>query len=311
MNIAPIEDRRLTGIALILTAVIVFTGIDTCAKWLVLAGLPPMVVVFARYCGHMLLVAGLFLPSRRKQLFATANWRLEIARAGVLLASTTCNFMAVQYLPLTLTSAIFFTVPLWVCALSIPLLGEKVGIRRWAAIIVGLGGALIATQPWGADFHWAVIFSVAAAIFTAFYSILTRRLAGVDSTETQQFYAATLATIFIAPVALSQWSWPEAGIDWLAFCLIGCFGFVGHQMLTIAHRFAPASTLAPFMYIQMLSMTTSSWVVFDTPPDLWVLIGASLVLSSGLYVWIRERQLVRKGRKALHPASSISRPATR
>lgn len=307
-TIAPIEDRRFAGIALILIAVLLFTGIDSCAKWLVLTGLPPMVVVFTRYAVHMLFVAVIFLPRRRQRLFASANWKLELARSLVLLISTVCNFNAVQYLPLTLTSAIFFTVPLWVCALSIPLLGEKVGIRRWAAIIIGFCGALIATQPWSADFHWAVIFSVGAAVGTAFYSILTRRLAGVDSTETQQFYAASIAALGIAPFAFADWSWPTADVDWLAFCLIGFFGFAGHQLLTVAHRFAPASTLAPFLYIQMLYMATSSWVIFNTPPDIAVLVGAALVLSSGLYVWIREKQLAHRERRPIETAASIGRP---
>jgi drug/metabolite transporter (DMT)-like permease len=190
-------------------------------------------------------------------------------------------------------------VPLWICVLSIPLLGERVGIRRWAAILIGLGGGLIATQPWGADFHWAVMLSVSMAVFTAFYAILTRQLAGVDSTATQQFYAAALATIGVAPLAFLDWQWPVAGLDWLVFGLIGLFGWSGHQLMTIAHRYAPASTLAPFLYIQMIYMTASSWIIFDQPPDFWVLTGAAMVLSSGLYVWLRERHLARAGRTRL------------
>lgn len=305
MSIAPIEDRRLTGIAMMLLASLLFTGIDTCAKWLVLAGLPPMAVVFARYAVHMLLVSALFLPTQQLKLFATGKPWLEAARGLSLLAATICNFTAVQYLPLTLTAAIFFTVPLWICVLSIPLLGERVGVRRWAAILIGLGGGLIATQPWGADFHWAVMLSIAAAVFTAFYAILTRQLAGIDSTATQQFYAAALATIGVAPLALLDWQWPVAGIDWLVFVLIGLFGWSGHQLMTIAHRYAPATTLAPFLYIHMVYMTASSWIIFDEPPGFWVLTGAAIVLSSGLYVWLRERHLARAGRTKLSGGETV------
>jgi drug/metabolite transporter (DMT)-like permease len=299
VSIAPIEDRRLTGIAMIMAACAFFTGIDSCAKWLVLSGMPPMVAVFVRYAVHMALACALFLPSQRLTLFSTDRPWLEAVRGFSLLASTVCNFIAVQYLPLTLTSAIYFTVPLWTCLLSIPLLGEQVGIRRWAAIIVGLGGALIATRPWSADFHWSVALSVTSAVSTGCYVIITRQLAGVDSTATQQIYAAALSTLGVAPLALIDWQWPSAPVDWFAFAIIGFFGWCGHQLLTIAHRYAPATTLAPFMYVQMIFMIASSWLIFGTPPSIWVLIGAAIVLLSGFYVWLRERKLARIGRSRL------------
>jgi drug/metabolite transporter (DMT)-like permease len=296
---APIEDRRLTGILCVLVALVLFTGIDSCAKWLVLSGMPPMVVVFTRYAVHALLVAAMFLPLRRGSLLTTQRPGLEIVRALALLTSTVCNFIAVQYLPLTLTAAIFFTAPLWICVLSIPLLGEKVGIRRWAAIVVGLTGGFIATRPWSADFHWAVFVSLGTPIASAFYNILTRQLAGVDSTSTQQFYAGWIATLAIAPVAAIDWQWPTGTLNWVLFALIGAFGWAGHQFLTVAHRFAPASALAPFLYLQMVFLTAASWIIFHQPPDRWTLAGASIVLASGLYVWLRERHLARVGKTRL------------
>jgi drug/metabolite transporter (DMT)-like permease len=299
VSLAPIEDRRLAGIVCVTVALLLFTGIDSCAKWLVLSGMPPMVVVFTRYAVHALIVAALFLPVRRAELVATRKPGLEIARALALLASTVCNFIAVQYLPLTLTAAIFFTAPLWICVLSIPMLGEHVGVRRWIAIVIGLSGGFVATQPWSADFHWAVFISLGTAVGTALYSIFTRQLAGVDSTATQQFYSGWTATLAIAPVALIGWEWPTAGLDWLAFALIGVLGWSGHQFLIVAHRFAPASVLAPFLYLQMVFLTAASWIIFHEPPDAWMLTGAAIVLASGLYVWLRERQLARTGQSRL------------
>lgn len=293
MTVAAIEDRRLAGIGLMVMALLMFTGIDTCAKWLVLAGLPTMTVVFVRYFVHLLIVTSLFLPWQGRGLFSTRRPGLELVRGLCLLGATVLNFIAVKYLPLTLTSAIFFTVPLWVCALSVPLLGERVGWRRWGAILVGFCGALITTQIWTADFHWAAFLSIATAICASLYAILTRKLAGVDSTATQQFYAAAISSFGIAPFAYADWQWPEAGADWIAFALIGLFGWGGHQFMTVAHRYAPASTLAPFVYSQMFFMTVSSWIIFYTPPDAWILTGASLVLASGMYIWLREKQLSR------------------
>jgi drug/metabolite transporter (DMT)-like permease len=294
-RVAPIEDRSLTGIALMLAALLAFTGIDTCAKWLVLDGLPTTEVVFVRYLGHLALVVALASWGHERFLRAE-NPRPVLVRGAFLLFSTILNFIALGYLPLTLTAAIFFSSPLWICLLSIPLLGEEVGPRRWAAMLTGFVGVLVVTRPWAGEVHWAVVLSIGAALSGAFYSILTRRLAGRDSTATQQFYAALLATVGMAPLALAGWTWPSGAASWLAFLAIGVFGWGGHQILIIAHRYAPASTLAPISYVQILYMTASSWLIFAQPPDAWVLAGAAIVAASGLYIWLRERTLARSGR---------------
>jgi len=291
MSVEPVEDRVFKGIVLMLLAFLVFTGIDSSAKWLVLAGLAPLQVVFVRYAGHAVLSLLLAWPREGRAMFHTENMRLEILRGLFLLGSTVCNFTAVKYLPLTLTTAIFFAGPLIVCALSIPLLGERVGPRRWAAILVGFVGVLVAIRPWGAEVHWAIAFSLGAVTMASMYMVLTRRLAGVDSAATQQVYSAGLATILIAPFALANWTWPEGAAAWAAFCLIGIFGWAGHQLLVVAHRFAPASTLAPFVYVQIVYMTASSWIIFNQPPESWHIVGAAIILCSGLYIWMRERAL--------------------
>lgn len=292
--LAPIEDRRLLGIALLMLSLLGFTGIDTCAKWLVRDGLPTAEVVFVRYLGHLLLVIGFALPFGERFL-RTENPGAVAVRGAFLLFSTILNFAALGFLPLTMTSAIAFSGPLWVCLLSIPFLGEQVGPRRWAAIVVGFLGVLVVTRPWSGPVHWAVVFSVGSALCGACYSVLTRSLAGRDSTTTQQFYAALIATLGTAPLALSDWTWPGGAAAWVAFLAIGVFGWASHQLLIIAHRFAPASTLAPMSYVQIVYMIASSWLIFRQPPDVWVIAGAGIVAASGLYIWLRERTLARGG----------------
>lgn len=280
------------GIVLMLAALLCFTGIDTCAKWLVLHGMPTPEVVFVRYFCHLLLVVGVALPLGERFL-RTAHPRAVMVRGGFLLLSTAFNFAALGYLPLTTTAAIFFSSPLWICLLSIPLLGEEVGPRRWVAMGVGFLGVLVVTRPWAGPVHWAVLLALGAALSGAFYSILTRKLAGRDSTTSQQFYAALVAAIGTAPFALPVWVWPQDVSSWIAFAAIGVFGWGGHQLLIIAHRYAPASTLAPISYAQMIYMIASSWIIFAQPPDGWVLAGAAIVAASGLYIWLRERSLSR------------------
>ena len=148
-----------------------------------------------------------------------------------------------------MTAAIAFSGPLWVCILSIPLLGERVGPRRWAAILVGFLGVLVVTRPWTGPLHWAVVMSFGAALCGAFYCLLTRMLAGRDSTTTQQFYAALIATLGTAPLGARRLDLAGGRASWFAFFAIGCFGWASHQLLIIAHRFAPASMLAPFGYV--------------------------------------------------------------
>lgn len=289
--VKPIEDCQLTGISLMILAVFFFTCLDAAAKWLMLSGMPAMQVVFSRYGLHLLIVLAVFLPVQRAALFQTQKLPLEITRALILLGSTTCNFMAVKFLPLTVTGSILFMTPIILAGLAVPLLGEHVGWRRWLAIIVGFIGILIIIRPGGGAFHWAVFLSLGSATFNAFYAITTRKLAGVDSVYTQQFYAALIATLAVMPFALGDWVWPQTNLNWMVFFSLGVLGFLGHLLITMAHRLAPASTLAPFAYPQILFMSAASWLVFSEAPSLSIILGAPVVVGSGLYIWMRERQL--------------------
>jgi drug/metabolite transporter (DMT)-like permease len=289
--VKPIEERRLLGIGLILFGYFCFAVIDSCAKWLMLHGLPPMEVVFVRYAGQFILIVALFAPRKGTELVQTRRPVLEAVRSLCLLGSTICNFVAITYIPLTVTASISFTMPLILCALSIPLLGEKVGWRRWLAIVVGFAGVLVIIRPGTEAFHPAMLLSFMGIVFTAFYFLLTRKLAGVDSTTTQSFYAAGIATLCLAPFAFGGWTWPSSASEWIPFVLIGAAAMIGHQAITLAHRLAPASVLAPFNYSLIVFLTASSWLVFGQPPDIWIVVGAPIVIGSGLYIWLRERQL--------------------
>jgi drug/metabolite transporter (DMT)-like permease len=297
-GVAPIEDRRLLGIGLVLVAFFLFTCIDVSAKWLVIGGVPPLEVTFVRYAVHFFLVAGLLLPRYGAVILRTRRPWLELTRGLVLLFATVANFFAIRYLPLTVTGSILFSVPLLVCALSVPLLGERVGWRRWMAILVGFGGVLVIIRPGSEAFSIYVLICLITVVSYALYNITTRRLAGVDSASTQQFYTALIAMVCIMPFAFGGWVWPGDTASWVAFASIGVSGAVGHQIFAIAHRLAPASSLAPFIYSQVIYLSAASWIVFGEPPDIWILAGAPLVVASGLYIWLRERQLAAQRQEA-------------
>lgn len=282
----------MLGISLILAAYLAFSFIDAGAKWLLVLSLPALQLAFMRYLGHFvisiaLIARGGFALDR----YATQQVPLVVLRGLLLMLSTVFNFTAVRFLPLTLTATIFFATPIIVCALSGPLLGERVGRWRWLAIFVGLIGILIVVRPFGSAFHWAVLLSAGATVSFALYTILTRKLAGLVATDTMQAYASIVGLVTLAPIAFAQWQAPVTGIQWLVLLSLGVFGWTGHEAFTRAHGFAPASTLAPFVYSLILFMTFWSVVLFGQLPDFWAIVGAVIVVASGLFIWFRERQL--------------------
>nr|WP_306266133.1 DMT family transporter [Pararhizobium sp. IMCC3301] len=288
------EDRVMTGIVLMLGAYLFFAFIDVSAKWLALAGLPALQLAFMRYLGHFLI--SLFLIAKgglSMNRFSSEKMGLVLLRAALLMGSTILNFISVRYLPLTLTSTILFSAPIIICALSWPLLGERVGFWRWSAIMIGFVGILIAIRPFDESFHWAVTLSLGAAFCFALYSILTRKLAGIVAVDTMQFYSGLVGTMVLLPFAVSLWQNPATGFDWTIMVAMGIFGWLGHQLLTNAHRFAPASTLTPFGYTFILYLTLASYFVFDHLPDRWTILGGSIIIVSGLIIWFRERKLSR------------------
>ncbi|MBA5777581.1 DMT family transporter [Stappia sp. F7233] len=298
------EDRPMLGIALMLFAYAVFSCIDTSAKWLVLAGIPAMQLSFMRYLGHFVLSLALIgrggLNFRR---FGTDQLFLVLLRALLLVASTVLNFIAVRYLPLTLTSTILFSAPILICALSGPLLGERVGIWRWSAIMVGFCGILVAIRPFDESFHWSVFLSLTGAFCFALYTLLTRKLAGIVASGTLQFYAGFVGTLVLAPLAFSVWQSPATGIEWTLMILLGVFGWFGHELLTRAHSFAAASTLTPFTYSFIIYLSLWSYAIFDHLPDRWTVAGAAIIVTAGLFIWFRERMLSRS-RRAPRPAEA-------
>lgn len=292
-RIAPIEERRNYGIGILLVAQVFFAALDTSAKYLSVAGLPLNEIVFMRYLVQVVLIVVLFLPVQ-PGLFVTRNWRLELLRGVLLLLITLGNFLAMRFLPLTVTGALLFTMPLMVTALAGPLLGEKVGWRRWAAVLVGFIGILLIIRPGTEAFHPAALLSLGAALMAALYSIVTRKLAGVDSPATQQVYSGIICLVCIAPFAIDGWVWPSTVPSWIAFFAAGIAGMMAHQLNAIAHRYASPSVLAPFSYSELLLLAMASWLIFSEPPDIWFLLGAPIIIGSGLYIWLRERQLRRR-----------------
>lgn len=286
------QDRPLAGILLMLGAYLCFSFIDAGAKWLAILSMPPLQLAFMRYFPHFLISTTLIgRGGLNLDRFASPHLPLLLLRASMLMCSTVLNFIAVTYLPLTLTSTILFTTPIIICMLSWPLLGERVGLFRWSAIAIGFAGVAIAIRPFDESFHWAVFLSLAGAFTFALYSILTRRLAGLVSTDVMQFYTGLIGTLGLLPFALYQWQWPTTTLDAVVLVMLGVFGWGGHQIMTGAHRFAPAVVLTPFGYSFILYLTVWSYLLFDHVPDRWTVTGAAFIVASGMLIWLREMRM--------------------
>lgn len=270
-----------------------FAVMDTSAKWLVVAAIPSLQVAFLRYFVHFIWVILIYLPRDGLAITRSNVTHLQVLRAFLLLCGTALNFTALKYLPLTTTIAFFFASPMVVCLLSIPILGEKVGLKRFAAIVVGFIGVLIIVAPWGDEFDYHIFLAVGAMLGASGYFVMTRVVAGRDTNSVTQFYCAGVPTLLLAPVAWSVWQTPSTVLDWGLLILLGTLGMLGHSVLTLAHRFAEASVLAPTVYSQIIYITLFSWLFFDSVPTLSTAVGVFIIICSGVYIWSRERALQR------------------
>jgi len=282
--------NRLTGIGLVSLTYLVFALLDGSAKWLV-GTMPVIMVVWLRFATHVVVAGAVLFPLKGLALVKTSHWRWHLVRALMFMAMTGINFWALQYLQLTVTSSIFFSVPLIIALASASFLGERLAPGKWIAIITGFAGVLVIVRPWGAEFHPAMLASVVNALLYAVFMMMTRRLAAYDSPETIQYLPAVGAAIGLAPFAIAAWETPDGWLEWTVACLMGVLGGLGHYLLALAHRYAPASVIAPFLYQQVIYMALFGYLVFGDVPSPWVWLGATVVIGSGLYLFARERKV--------------------
>ncbi len=280
--------NHMYGIVLMCGALAMFAGLDATAK-LLIRELPLPQVIWARYAGHFFFaLAFVMRDGDRFRVWQTRQLGFQLGRSLLLLLATCTNFIALQFLQLSVTSAMLFTVPLIVAALSVPLLGERVGPHRWAAIVIGFAGVLVVARPGFGLVHWAIGFAFMTALFAGLYQLSARRAALTDDVRTTQLYAAVVGVVFTTPLLFTGWHNPGVR-GWLLFALMGLLAAVGHYWLTLAHRYAAAAVLAPFFYVHIVWMTGLGFLLFGDVPDQWTVVGAGIVVAGGLYLVHRER----------------------
>lgn len=278
------KNRRI-GIGLFSLATLLFSTLDSCGKWLVQT-LPVFEVVFLRFFVQAVLGTGLLVF--KGAAVQVSNPRLQVLRGAILGSMTLLNFAALQYLQLAQTSAIQFSVPILIAALSAWVLKEHLDARKWMAIGLGFLGVLYVIKPWAAGFHPAILLTLMNAVLFAVFNIMTRHMASSDDPLTTQVITGWIASAMVAPLAWFYWKTPHDVTSWWLFLVAGLCGGVGHWVLATAHRYASAAVLGPFLYQQILYMVFWGWLLFGQMPDDSVVVGGGIVIASGLYLFWRE-----------------------
>ena len=278
------QERSMSGIFLMCAAVFCFTVIDSSAKWLASAGFISLQITFVRYFGHFCSSIIIFWPQEKNTIFFSRRPYLQGVRAFILMVGTFFNFLALKYLSLNITVAIFFAAPLVVSLLSIPILGERVPLKNFFAVLIGFLGVVIIIQPGQVGFQFEMVYSLVALFCASMYFILTRIVAKVDVNSVSQIYSSGIPTVLLLPFSFYSWVWPSSYFELLAMTIMGLAATFGHSFTTVAHSWAKASTLAPVIYVQLIFMTVISWVIFDHLPKVNTVLGTMVIIFTGLYL---------------------------
>jgi len=216
------------------------------------------------------------------------SWRLRgivLFRAFCLVSATMANFIAIGHLPLSVTSAILFLAPVFVCLFARPMLGEVITPRHWGGLAIGFLGVLLILWPVGKPINWYAVLMIYPASAMALYQVLTRKLSGVVAPDVLQLYTGALGTVALLPAAMLIWVSPDTVLSWVLLCAIGAFAWAGHEALTRAHAHAAASTLAPMGYSFVIYLSLAGWIFFGEVPTLNVAIGALIIFAAAMFAW--------------------------
>jgi drug/metabolite transporter (DMT)-like permease len=301
MNSSPV-NRPAAGIGYAVIAMALFSAMDAVGKWLVADFSTFQVLAMRGVFSIILLMPFLVRGAGIVGVLRTQNLKGQIFRSLLGVGAMFGFFSALRYLPLADATAIGFAGSLFMAALSVPLLGERVGPRRWAAILVGFSGVLIIVQPGSSAFQVASLLVVLSAFLYAMMMIATRWLSRTESNVSMVFYHSLVAT-FIGLVALPfVWVTPSL-LDWVLFAVMGAFATLAHLALAQAFRLAPVAVVGPFEYSTLLWATIIGFVVWQEVPGPNVWYGSVLLVAAGIYILYRETKIASDARRAIRDAA--------
>jgi len=281
----------MTGILLHIAGLWLLSTLDASGKLLVMAGVPVLVVTWVRYVVHIALMTAVVLPSRGTAIFRTQSLPRQLLRGFLMIVTSVLFFSVLRHVPLAEATAMNFMAPLFVMALAPWLLGERHRAHRWVGVALGFAGMLVVVRPGGQLGTAGVALGVATAFAFALFQISTRRVAH-DDPLTTNYYGGLFGTVVLTIALPWFWQMPQlAPWQWALLASTGVTGLLGHWLQAAAYRKAPATLLAPFNYLQIVSAATIGWLVFGQWPDRVTALGIALICAAGLGVAAWERHI--------------------
>ena len=285
--------RNGLGIGLMILTMLIFSLQDGISRYLAdIYGVVLIVMIRYWFFASFVLTYSVRRPGSLAEVSGSKRLWLQIFRGILLVAEIVVMITAFTRLGLAESHAIFAVYPLIVAALSGPVLGERVGWRRWAAIGVGFLGLLMILQPGGRVFSVDALIPLLAAVMFAFYSLLTRMVASYDRPETSFFWTGIAGVIAITIYGFPEWQ-PLSSSDWVWMTALGILGALGHFTLIKALSVAEASVVQPFAYFHFVFATLVGVMVFHEVVDAWTIAGAAVIISAGIFTLWREARATR------------------
>ena len=290
MNLSYKTQHSLKGVLFFIIAIFFISVVDTICKSFT-KELHAIQLVWGYFVGINLVLWIVFFLKGEKlsELRKTNRLQLQIFRPALLVCSISSLFVGLTYLPIAEATAIGFVAPLFITALSVPILKEKVGIHRWSAVIVGLIGVIIIIRPGSDLWHFASIMPLLGAIFFALFQILTRLLSITENTYTTLFFTGLGGLIWSSIIVPFIWISPSQ-THIIIFLLTGVLGALAHLCMISAFDRTEASLLAPYNYTKLIWVAILGYLIFDDIPSHNMWIGAAVIVSAGFYIIYRERK---------------------
>ena len=276
----------MRAIILNLSAWIVLPIMDGFAKFLS-TDLPVLQITWARYFFTVFFVLPIMLFFFKKNLVRTKKPKLQFLRGLILLTANICFFYSISVISLAKALTLAFIAPLIVTAFSPFFLNEKVGVKRWTAVIFGFIGSLVVIRPGFLEINLASLSALGTGVLYGFYLIITRKLSSSDNPLLTLLLTGVVGAIIISTIVPFVWVKPSLD-QWFIMATIGIFACIGHLLLILSLKYADASKLAPLSYFEIVTNIIIGYYFFNDFPDNWTFLGLFIIVLSGIYISRRE-----------------------
>lgn len=293
------RENVAAGIGLMILGMFIFSINDALGKWLAATYTVAQILLFRSFAASVVLVPVLRTSGLKQAMWMRRPW-LECLRIGLATAETMCFYAAVSVLPLADAVTYYLAGPIYVTLIAALFLGEKVGWRRWSAVLIGFGGVLLALQPTAGIFGWHALIAFAGSVIYALLMIVTRMLRGTPDTI---MAAWQIWTALLFGVVTAWWHWVPIATasDVFLLLLLGVIALGAIVCVNRSLSFAPASVVVPYQYTLIVWAIVFGYVFFGDVPDPLTLLGAAIIVAAGLFIYFRERKVTGEMSKDIVP----------